>query len=192
MLGMIILCLEKVNILFNRTDREWVAISRHFLETGIQGVQMEIRFCAFFLGFYGWVEPPDWKWRMCWASWELLRWGNVEISAHYDPLPCRWHGHLFHPFQAVYPWQMRWETSTSETQTCCFPLPKQHQGNPKQINLPQLSPSAAQQLLCVTHCPGDKSILALEANPGIPAQGFPEVCWNGQEFFFFFKFHNCP
>lgn len=51
MLGMIILCLEKVNILFNQTGREWVAISRHFLETGIQGVQMEIRFC-FFLGFW--------------------------------------------------------------------------------------------------------------------------------------------
>lgn len=58
MLGMIILCLEKVNILFNQTDGEWVAISRHFLETGIQGVQMEIRFCFFFfpLDFLG-----DWN-----------------------------------------------------------------------------------------------------------------------------------
>lgn len=49
MLGMIILCLEKVNILFNQPDREWVAISMHFLETGIQGVQTEISFW-FFLG----------------------------------------------------------------------------------------------------------------------------------------------
>lgn len=49
MLGMIILCLEKVNILFNQPDREWVAISMHFLETGIQGVRTEIGFC-FFLG----------------------------------------------------------------------------------------------------------------------------------------------
>lgn len=49
MLGMIILCLEKVNILFNQPDREWVAISMHFLETGIQGVRAEITFC-FFLG----------------------------------------------------------------------------------------------------------------------------------------------
>lgn len=58
MLGMIILSLEKVNILFNQTDREWVAISRHFLETGIQGVQMEIRFCfLFFLGFLGDWDP---------------------------------------------------------------------------------------------------------------------------------------
>lgn len=58
MLGMIILCLEKVNILFNQTDREWVAISRHFLETGIQGVQMEIKFGFVFFpfGFLG-----DWN-----------------------------------------------------------------------------------------------------------------------------------
>jgi len=47
---MIILCLEKVNILFNQPDREWVAISMHFLETGIQGAQMERSFCFFFLG----------------------------------------------------------------------------------------------------------------------------------------------
>lgn len=33
------------------------------------------------------------------------------------------------PFQAVWSWQMRWETSPSDTQICCFPLPRQHQGN---------------------------------------------------------------
>lgn len=43
-LGMIILCLEKVNILFPQPAREWVAIPMHFLEAGIQRVQMERSF----------------------------------------------------------------------------------------------------------------------------------------------------
>lgn len=52
MLGMIILCLEKVNILFNQPDTEWVATSIQFLETGIQGVQKEVS------AFLTWAADP--------------------------------------------------------------------------------------------------------------------------------------
>lgn len=41
MLGIITLCLEKDDILFNQPDREWVAISMHSLKTGIQRLQTE-------------------------------------------------------------------------------------------------------------------------------------------------------
>lgn len=184
MLGMIILCLEKVNILFNQTGGEWVAISRHFLETGIQGVQMEIRFCFFFfpLDFLGdWnplissegcTEPLENSWDGGMWRFQLIRIPYTADATGISSIP----------FQAVWSWQMRWETSPSETQTCCFPLPRQHQGNTNHgwIFL-SCSQGAPQQLLWITHCPGDKSVLVLEANSGISAQGFPQVCQKGQE-----------
>lgn len=182
MLGMIILCLEKVNILFNQTDGEWVAISRHFLETGIQGVQMEIRFCFFFfpLDFLGdWnplmrsegcTEPLENSWDGECGDFSSLGFLTLQMPRASLPSlsrqcgPDRWGGR--HPPRKLKPAAFLFQGSTRETLTT----------DESSSAVPRGTSTAP-----LDHCPGDKSVLVLEANSGISAQGFPEVCQKGQE-----------